>query len=510
MERDLHRMVRTSSDLQLSTFWLTLPVRTKHGTRNVSWPVLAPHEHFAALGMAGRLEFLTGAGAAGGPSEFWRMAARESWAASHPVYQDVARLPYSVPIRIYGDEGTGLKKKSVLVLNWQSTLFHGCSLDSRHLVTVLPRKTQGPETMDVLMDFLTWSLNHLFEGTWPNGVGKPGELRHVMQGRPLFGPWRGAFAGLKGDWKFLKELLKSKRSYNSSFVCFKCFACNHQEPLAFTDVREAATWRYTVERQEHYLANTPEDQRSPLVRLRGFDVALILPDLLHVCYLGVGRDVCGSALEVMAQQEAWGPGAPNECLQLALNLHKTWLSANRLGTCSLDDLTLQKLHSGDRTFPEFPGKGIDVKLMLPWLAMEASRWASLRGDLEKLLATTVWALVAFLAVLDAGGMFLTPEEQERAYQLGSRFMEGWVTLGKQALDNKLLLYKQRPKTHLFHHLVIGCREDSANCRYWGCWDDEDYVGRLSRVTRKTHPRTLATSTVQRHLLMLALRWHKNR
>ena len=101
------------------------------------------------------------------------------------------------------------------------------------------------------------------------------------------------------------------------------------------------------------------------------------------------------------------------------------------------------------------------------------------------------------------------------------------------------LYKFRPKFHLGCHIVRELREgdiaalnptcsvihlvcfliwgllkglELANVTYlghcstlvafisgWGCWQDEDHIGRCSRVSRSCHPLLAATRTIQKVL-----------
>jgi hypothetical protein len=60
--------------------------------------------------------------------------------------------------------------------------------------------------------------------------------------------------------------------------------------------------------------------------------------------------------------------------------------------------------------------------------------------------------------------------------------------------------------HLYVVLTLRRQDSGLNPRYYSCWDDEDFVGRLSQVSRRTHPRRLAASSIARHLSLLMARW----
>lgn len=68
--------------------------------------------------------------------------------------------------------------------------------------------------------------------------------------------------------------------------------------MSYTDVRPEAAWRATLWEEAPYI------ERSPLLDLAGFHLRMVQVDLLHVFYLGVGRDLLGSALKVLIQKRA--------------------------------------------------------------------------------------------------------------------------------------------------------------------------------------------------------------
>lgn len=351
----------------------------------------------------------------------------------------------------------------VMIFQWQSVLHHGASLDTRHLITVMQEKVYWKRanginaSLQTIMAFIAWSLNVLFEGLWPD-AGAPPELRWSMRGLPIAGPWRACMIGVKGDWKFLRVIMLAKRHYNASFVCFKCFASNKIPELLYTNTTASAGWRLTYETMHDYMRNTPADRRPSLLLVRGFHTGMVLPDLLHTVFLGVGRFFVASVLLALVRLDFYGDHANvDSCLGVALELHKNWRSSEGLGVCSLDRLTLSNLKSL-RQYPELPGKGSDCKYMISWLALQTAVAAVGKGYHEQLLASAAFYLAQFVHILDTSPMFLGREQRECAFEAGDGFVQMYVKLARLSLDAQEVQFCVRPKLHMLQHILDSLKD----------------------------------------------------
>ena len=104
-------MVRRSTSVHLEPYLVNIPIKNRVGQPvNCQWPCLAPHEYFAALAISGKLPELCGGY---NVAELWQAARAEAWYDGPPVSTDPDRLPYSLPIRLHGDEAQGHNKKNV-------------------------------------------------------------------------------------------------------------------------------------------------------------------------------------------------------------------------------------------------------------------------------------------------------------------------------------------------------------------------------------------------------------
>ena len=331
---------------------------------------------------------------------------------------------------------------------------------------------------------------------------------------------RAGFAGIKGDAKFFQETFLFSRSYNMNFICDECWASGVEPTLLYTNMRPDAAWRLTRERHEDYLRNTRAADRSALCMLPGYHRDLHCRDLLHCMYLGVGQDLTASVVVELIQRGhletmpdfleliQHGPfvARPELGLRYVSVRFQKWCRDHNVKP-SITELTRRNIHWS--TSPELPGKGSDCKLFIMFLN-------SLLTDLEAApeswlaqVSTCVWALAHALWTLDMAGWMLTEEEANEFVDCGNLFLACYVHLAGDAVRQGMRTFKVRPKLHSFHHIVlrIETRQSLQNPRFHQNFMDEDFVGRMCKLARSTHQRTVAARSLQRWLLLLAVRWH---
>lgn len=85
---------------------------------------------------------------------------------------------------------------------------------------------------------------------------------------------------------------------------------------------------------------------------------------------------------------------------------------------------------------------------------------------------------------------------------------GFARLARMSWERNLKLYKLRPKLHMMAEIALRMKASAwcYNPLSLACWSDEDYIGRVSRVSRSTHGSGLACSldTMRRTLGMYAM------
>ena len=220
----------------------------------------------------------------------------------HPVYEvHGAHLERCIPMFLHADEGTGQKRKGLMILQVQPVLakgsrraadinFSGSSFVTRMLYSVLSTHLYN-KNKPVLYKLLEHWAND-FENLFYNGcsVVVEGKKQRIF---PII-------LGLKGDWQGLIKLGKLNRSFlrdspQQAFppgVCHLCQAGRAGFPWNKFDAR--AEWLI----DPHALDDEPWQHPSPLLKIPCDERAwFFLIDIFHTCHKGVMGDFAASALD---------------------------------------------------------------------------------------------------------------------------------------------------------------------------------------------------------------------
>ena len=122
-----------------------------------------------------------------------------------------------------------------------------------------------------------WDFEQLLRGQAPtlryDGQASPAWLSGKELGL------RGAYVGIRADWKARRELHHCMRHYGCNHVCDLCWACRpHVDP----------EWSFHKVWDVEGFPEDPEMQ-SPWLGLPGAHVHLHLFDLMHVLFIGEAR-----------------------------------------------------------------------------------------------------------------------------------------------------------------------------------------------------------------------------
>ena len=357
---------------------------------------------------------------------FWK-----AYHASHPGHQvfqqfSLDQLAYVVPLLLHGDEGSGSKKQPIAIVSWQTPWgsateksvrvtnednFLCCSLcaskcriskccvvpDSarvetkeemdlgdldykelqsqfpttagnsyltRHLMFVLPTHhlKKGPEVLDTLLASCAADLDQVFtEG--------------IMVGSCRF---FGALIACKGDSKWFAQIARLQRSYadlgeiSSRPICAECLAGD--ECFPFEDTTDSAAWVSTLYESVPWdphrpgeLEVVPFDDREPARKYKR--------DLLHVVKIGIGRDIVGGTLTMLARffRHFDAPGDSQAFEQRLKRAHARFaLFCLAEGHCPhLRGFTMASMHmSRIDSYAFSNSKGSDTMRLVAWLRLE--------------------------------------------------------------------------------------------------------------------------------------------
>ncbi len=154
------------------------------------------------------------------PSEYWKHV---------PSLQPLD--PGAIPCFLFGDECNALGH-SYMVITWMSEVTPKSqdSWFSRHLITLIPVEhyyihDKQNLTLMAVMEVIANCFNAL--------------AQHGVQGIHL------ELVGIKGDWKWHKQVACLDRYYGTNFCCHLC-ACTNNLTMPFTDISESADWKATI------------------------------------------------------------------------------------------------------------------------------------------------------------------------------------------------------------------------------------------------------------------------
>ena len=162
------------------------------------------------------------------------------------------------------------------------------------------------------------------------------------------------------------------------------------------------------------------------------------------------------------------------------------------------------------SFPWSSSKGSDTTLMLRWLrfltALELSQDSPRHESfLRKLKHLVEHGLEAF-RVVHNHGLWLERACAKLLYGHLMLLLRSYKAVAKECHAKRLAGFSLVPKFHAIHHVAVSIGSDVRsgaamvlNPLYAGCEMNEDFVGRLSRLSRKLGTKTLTRRVLQRHL-----------
>ena len=362
--------------------------------------------------------------------------------------------------------------------------------------------------LTLTLDFVSIAPSELV-GTqeWPRNSVR---ARLAEKGTRLFGPYIAAFAGFKGDLKARKESHFCSESYQSTKCCDTCGAIQpftkayHNMVLRFllyTDFDLTAPWRSSV---------GSGFKKSPWNCIPGFHPDTVYYDLMHIGSLGTWRDLVAAVIIDMLRRGELSRTSPERALAALWIEYRAWLKscgmAMQAGRFSLATLGAEKAKHYP-TLQSMVFKGITVKSLVVFVARKLGQMAADTPYL-KMRRCCMWAAADLIHVVDHAGIVLKPEEKTRlqfasAIHIGT-FAQMFV------MTEGLYLYRPIPKWHYLEHVIEHAVRTNINPAVFSCWGDESFLARVKALGVKCHGGTMLQRSLQRYLLMLGLRWRREK
>ena len=488
---------------------------------------------------------------------FWKNYAK--FHPSHKIFGSNLEplLDHVIPLALFGDEGRGPKRGQFLIWSMESVLgvddqkkdfkckckdhlstlpsvdvlccddnvatnltaaeslrvgkqtvnYKNHSYITRHLLFGLPSflTTAHPDVEEKHIQLLVEDLNALFS----TGV----EVAGVR--------WYACVIGSKGDFKHQSQLANLERSYHSlgrlygNMMCSFCFAGAPGFP--FENVEHQPVWANSLHRER------PWEKQPTISTLKYDDMKpehLLKLDIFHLWKVGLGRDLAGSAVVTFARIGLWDSAGCSknleDRLQCAHGSFRLWAMANKK-TPGLRSFS--KAFFVMKSYADSPwsnSKGSDTVLLIQWLHwfVSLNLASSVDGfDLQRygrmlrLFKNTAEQSFEVLGIVYSHGLWLSRTCAKHLYGRLFLLLRGYRALASEALQFRFNAWGLKPKGHALAHVAYEIREQLLakhkwilNPLIWGCEQNEDTVGRVSRLARKVSTRTITKRVLDRYNL----------
>ena len=462
---------------------------------------------------------------------FW-----ETYRCEHPTHkvftmaqQGVLSLQSTIPLMLHGDSGRTAKKQPLEVVSLVAVL----GLDTFKSLTCRCEKscdfTTNRATTDPLLQKLNNRnnsyLSHFLLFAFPSKRYKqtPGLLKAMLRrisedlalicSEGLFVQnqrWNFAVIGLRGDAEWHSKTGVLSRSYQNvghkrEIPC--CHLCDAGAPgIPFEDFTSQAAWKMTIG------TCVPWSQEPPYSALpyepwgTGKAAAFFRYDPFHVFRLGIARNFIASSLIFLCNEGYYdSPGdsaSVVERLGRAWSSFSLWCDTHSKSPASLRSFSKEKLHYATATsFPFVGCKGADTILLLKYLQWFTGLHLNIGPTTELLRLIKLGCDHGLgLQSIHRHALWLPPGCRKHIYETSKGFCHTYSRLAALAFGQQLTLYGLVPKAHALGHIYVELERTwqnaySLNPAVWDTSSSEDFVGRVSRQSRRIGYRNIVGNTL---------------
>ena len=231
---------------------------------------------------------------------------------------------------------------------------------------------------------------------------------------------------------------------------------------------------------------------------------------MHGCFQGLGQNIAASVIIDLVMMNFWG----NKMLGINRMLKRSWIDFKKF--CKLNDISCScplftRGHlswNNQYEYPALKGKAWHCRVILSWLAsvLSSEKHFELGGPNADVRCACVVSLAAACNDIESNEAIFEPEaaaELSDKIRLSLLSYQGMASI---ALADGKALYPLKPKMHCLDHLADDVVIERLNPRRYWNFGSEDFIGKIKRIARKSHPSTMARTVTQRYLLKMCLRW----
>lgn len=320
----------------------------------------------------------------------------------------------------------------------------------------------GSDTLWAFLDPVVKSFTDLYDGLPASSSSQSPPLKFVV-------------TEIRGDWKYLVEILQLSRWYRCSYICHRCWA--HKDTYMCSPAQLESKQRCSDE--DFFRISVKPGERCPIFQLPRWIPQCIRFDSMHVLCLGVDLLVAGNVIKTLLGYGFWGDGEEDQQLLVGWQLFKQW--AKRMGwQHSVPRFCPKRLKSNQHPYPELQSKAWNGRVVIAWLSDALQDYAKRAPDDMQLKAMQVCTteLAKFHRVGELNERYLSKCVAERMSRFCDRSISAYIELANKSLEKKELAWPSRPKFHAWQEICQLQLEDRLNHRLSAGWHLEDFVGKL--------------------------------
>ena len=244
-----------------------------------------------------------------------------------------------------------------------------------------------------------------------------------------------------------------------------------------------------------------------------FPASLYRRDMFHIVKHGFGREVAASVVILLCHLAYFDSEQDTKNIVDRLHrgymLFKLWCLANSK-TPSLKNFTKANLHMTGSPFPYLGGKGSDTTLVLMFLqffipmCQREMKHPDHRDILGAVMQLTE-SLLNFISLQYSHDLWLPTKCAEFMYLEGLVALRAYNYAAQHGMDMGKPLFGLRPKFHSLAETVFETKQGVANGHPYiltpltfSCEGNEDFIGRVARISRRVSSRTCTLRTLQRY------------
>ena len=471
--------------------------------------------------------------------------------ADHEAFKEHPdNLQNLIPIAWHGDEGRGKRRGNTVVVSCQAIIGLHTVLQKRKRRATCecdpPISIQNKfsrsnvddrlsaESLSVLLDQRTNMKGHSFiqhfalfiipswvHHAYPQVLPEmlkivANDFKRLFYEGVTFGNKHFCFAvtAAKGDLKWFCKIALQRSFQNQGFVrdqacCHECQA--GEANLPWEELSDRPAWSNSRYTQRPWGPPGPSMIETPFCRAA--PEKMYKRDPFHLCKVGIYRDLAGSCICWMVHKGYYGSqGDFGEKLMNCHGVFKLFCTATGR-TAALR--TFSRAFFMYPTFAAFPwvnAKGADTMILLKFIAVQCTGFLQtpLRPEHSHtltLMRTACQGAIGFFSILNAHGLFMERSCAMAAYTELTKFLKGYGMLAGASLNDTFNGWAIKPKLHLVKHAHLEIQEwllaghqVLVNFNLHNCEQDEDYIGRVCRLSRRLDSRRIGERVLQSCLL----------